>query len=1786
MKRKMITRIVAVLTLSAVMATNSMMTMGNVYANELTEGAEQQEYETLAVDSDYSQIGGVESYIVDGNKVTFKMVTGEYVRVSLLDNDVIRLYMDPNGEFKEDPTPNDASHVTTIREKDDDEYEGVDAKVEDGDIITVSTDIIELRMEKATGKMELFNKATEQTLWREAEPLKYTDSETVQTLETSSDEYFYGGGMQNGRFSHKGEIINIRNENNWVDGGVASPTPFYFSTSGYGVMRNTFKPGQYDFASTTENIVVTKHSEKRFDAYYFIDDTANGIIKGFHELTGDPLLMPEYAFYLGHLNCYSRDWINDETGQESQTPAPGFDRQETLMVDAKEVLDTHISNDIPLGYFLPNDGYGCGYGRAETIDENIENLKTFVDYTREKGVQTGLWTQSQLTPTGNQAAYLERDIEKEVGYAGTNAVKTDVAWVGAGYSFALNSVRQAAEGIENNSKDNARPYVVAVDGWAGTQRYATLWSGDQSGGNWEYIRFHIPTYIGTGLSGNPNMGSDMDGIFGGKNPVIQTRDFQWKAFTPIQLDMDGWGSNAKNPYVFGEPYTSINRMYLKLKGELMPYIYSNASVATNEGMPMIRAMMLEYPNEYTYGKDTQYQYMWGENMLVAPIYQDTESDALGNDVRNDIYLPDEDQIWIDYFTGKQYQGGGVLNNFEAPVWKLPLFIKNGAIIPMANENNAPEAIDNSIRKYEVYPSGDTSFEVYEDDGLTTDYKEGKSATTLVTSSAPKTGKGTAVIKAGKLEGSYDDMITERKTEFVVNVSEKPTELTVKVGGNDVKLTEAKSLEEYNSGSNMYFYDEAPNLNKYATEGSEFADIEITTTPKVYVNVEATDVTKNEVELTVKDFVNTQEGVNSDLNTNLSAPTNLQAPQELITPTTINLTWDAVEGATSYDIDIDGVIFRNITATEYKKIDLEFDTVYKYRVRSVNSEGYSEWSDYIEARTKLDPYTNVPKDMVAIWEWGNYGTDYLENAVDNNDSSMFHSAGNAIDKPFIVDMQKAYDIEFLDLKFRANANGSVSRALVYSSVDGVNYTKVFDNTIDYGNAWSTDGNVKRIEFASPIKARYFKIVTKESRNNFLAINEVRPVKVDGTVGKVVGDWNNSGKVEEGDLTFLQNYAGLSNVDADWHYVSDADLNNNGLIDAYDIAYVANKLNGGVTETDTKISGEINIIPSKKNIKAGETFTVNVVGVELADINSFSVELPIDSSKYEFVNIAPTELTSGMNNFSKLRVHSDGSQAAYVIFNNIGEKAKISGTENIATVTLKAKTDVTFDIEATHALLVDSKLNQRDAADIYRNVPEGMTAIWDLGNELQFYPQNAVDNDDSTRFMYAQRDGVDKEFIINMNGEYDLERIDVLCRDINIGSGNGGVLRAEIYTSVDGENYELVYSNAEETGLPVWVNEGKYNVAMLEEVVKARYIKIVPKETLGGYISFKEIRPIAVAKSVEVPEEPEIPVVVVKDHLNLAVEIANEVTEEELLDVVPAVVVEFKEALDAANAILENENSTQEEVDAAFERLANAMQMLEFIKGDKTQLINLLDRIEGLNSDEYINDTWSKLQTSVEKANAVIADENALEAEVADSYKELLRSFLELRLKPSKDKLEGLINKVESLDASKYTIESWNNLQAKLGMARGVFENEEATVAEISNAENELNAAFNALVANVGTGNEEVPENPGNTEVPDNNEVPENPGTTETPTNPDKNEVADNTEKTEDKNENVASDNVVSGSSSSSSSNSSSATNTTTNTTSQSQGKDNLPKTGSVAGVLATTIGAILAGAGAILSKKRR
>lgn len=478
---------------------------------------------------------------------------------------------------------------------------------DNGSTISITTGHISIQIDKATSLLKITNLKTGKVVVEELAPVSFEKDKVTITLKENPKEYFYGGGVQNGRFSHKGKAIAIENQNSWTDGGVASPTPFYWSTNGYGVMWHTFKKGKYDFGAEEKGKVKLSHETDYLDVFYMVSDGAVALLNDFYQLTGNPVLLPKFGFYQGHLNAYNRDyWKEDEKGilfedgkryKESQKDNGGIKEslngeKNNYQFSARAVIDRYKNHDMPLGWLLPNDGYGAGYGQTETLDGNIQNLKELGDYARKNGVEIGLWTQSDLHPKEGISALLQRDIVKEVRDAGVRVLKTDVAWVGAGYSFGLNGVADVGK-IMPYYGNNARPFIISLDGWAGTQRYAGVWSGDQTGGEWEYIRFHIPTYIGSGLSGQPNITSDMDGIFGGKNPAVNIRDFQWKTWTPMELNMDGWGSNEKYPHALGEPATSINRMYLKLKSELMPYAYSFAKEAV-DGMPIIRAMFLEF----------------------------------------------------------------------------------------------------------------------------------------------------------------------------------------------------------------------------------------------------------------------------------------------------------------------------------------------------------------------------------------------------------------------------------------------------------------------------------------------------------------------------------------------------------------------------------------------------------------------------------------------------------------------------------------------------------------------------------------------------------------------------------------------------------------------------------------------------------------------------------------------------------------------------------------------------------------------------------------------------------------------------------------------------------------------------------------------------------------------------------------------------------------------------------------------------------------------------------------
>ena len=201
---------------------------------------------------------------------------------------------------------------------------------------------------------------------------------------------------------------------------------------------------------------------------------------------------------------------------------------------------------------------------------------------------------------------------------------------------------------------------------------------------------------------------------------------------------------------------------------------------------------------------------------------------------------------------------------------------------------------------------------------------------------------------------------------------------------------------------------------------------------------------------------------------------------------------------------------------------------------------------------------------------------------------------------------------------------------------------------------------------------------------------------------------------------------------------------------------------------------------------------------------------------------------------------------------------------------------------------------------------------------------------------------------------------------------------------------------------------------------------------------------------------------KTALLIAVDMAEAVTQEQLDKVVLVVANEFKAALENAQTVYADASATQAEVDEAFDRLASVMHMLDFFKGDKAALQKMMDQIGKLTASEYIESTWNALQAVLPSVNGVLGNENAIQEEVDEVYSELVRAFVNLRLKPNKDLLADLINKANGLNRANYTSESLKAVDAEVAKATAVLNNSEATKEEVESAQIALQSVLDKLV----------------------------------------------------------------------------------------------------------------------------
>ncbi|WP_160675543.1 glycoside hydrolase family 31 protein [Clostridium sp. C8-1-8] len=266
------------------------------------------------------------------------------------------------------------------------------------------------------------------------------------------------------------------------------------------------------------------------------------------------------------------------------------------------------------------------------------------------------------------------------------------------------------EGIKKYS--GKRPFVITRAAYAGTQKYSTVWTGDNQS-FWEHLRMSVPMLLNLSISGISFCGTDVGGFSFDCTPELLSRWVQVGCFTPLFRNHSGSYTRDQEPWAFDDQTLDINRKYIKLRYKLLPYIYDLMWSGEHSGLPVMRPLLLHYEKDKEVHQIND-EFLFGENILVAPILEQ------GKTVRT-VYLPEGK--WIDYWTKEVLEGGTYVIK-KAPLDICPIYMKAGSIIPNFPEQSYVGEKEIDQLTLDIYP-GDVSYSHFVDDKESYNYRNGE-----------------------------------------------------------------------------------------------------------------------------------------------------------------------------------------------------------------------------------------------------------------------------------------------------------------------------------------------------------------------------------------------------------------------------------------------------------------------------------------------------------------------------------------------------------------------------------------------------------------------------------------------------------------------------------------------------------------------------------------------------------------------------------------------------------------------------------------------------------------------------------------------------------------------------------------------------------------------------------------------------------------------------------------------------------------------------------------------------
>lgn len=792
------------------------------------------------------------AYTVTKKESYFSVMTNSVeIRILFLTDSILRIRAGFDGDFAEESY----SLVMIAWEDRMDDFlkdrrtrvEAADAVLSDGDReAVIEGRILKVVVEKDPFRICVYDK--EGTLLHaDIVDLAYMEDSNhrrIHTSEISPEDCFYGFGEKSGDFNKAQKFMGMSPKdamgyNPKETDSLYKHIPFYIKLNrgtrkavGY-FYHNTY---ECDFDMGREKSNYWKpHSRYRadggdIDLFLIAGPAVRQVVERYTDLTGKSAMLPRYALgYLGSSMYYPEldencdDAILDfiDTTKEENIPVDGFQLSSgycTVETDKgiKRCVFTWNKKRFkdPREFFAQMDKRGVSV--SPNVKPGILLIHPKLDEMKAKGMfvkasdsdEPGIGTWwggkgvfADFTKPSTRTYWKEMLRENVLEY-GTSSVWNDNCeydslvdkdcrcdfegkggTIGQLKSVMSNIMCHITDEAIHETFPNTRPYIVCRSGHCGIQRYAQTWAGDNLT-CWDSLKYNIATILGMSLSGVANQGCDIGGFYGpSPEAELMVRWIQNGIFQPrFSIHSTNTDNTVTEPWMYGH-CTYYIREAIGLRYQLSPYLYSLMERAHETGLPIMEPMCSAFQEDvkcYEEGVD----FMFGDSLLVANV---VEKDASTRKV----YLP-EGETFYDFHTRTAYEGGRTV---ELPVdlGSIPLFVRSGAIIPMAEDrlDNLKTQQAEHIRIL-CAAGRDGRFDLYEDDGISMDYENGGYLKTSITMTA-----GERTVLNFHQEGHYETAV---KTLYLDMIHREKAPYWVKADGETIPhFLHRRKFEEADCG---------------------------------------------------------------------------------------------------------------------------------------------------------------------------------------------------------------------------------------------------------------------------------------------------------------------------------------------------------------------------------------------------------------------------------------------------------------------------------------------------------------------------------------------------------------------------------------------------------------------------------------------------------------------------------------------------------------------------------------------------------------------------------------------------------------------------------------------------------------------------------------------------------------------------------------------------------------------------------------------------------------------------